>query len=352
MNSNIDLNKFRSLIPISSLFDENIVYLAGHSTVRNYQSGEQIFECGETDEYSLFLLSGEVRLKSEENRESVIQSGTEKAQYAMANLKPRHYDGFANLNETTVVKVGTQLIDKMMAWGQIVPGCGSGMQVTELSGPDAENSGWMMSMLLTRSFLKLPGANIEKVFELLEEKTYKAGETVISQGEEGNYYYIIKEGSCQVLRKTGALETPLAVLESTKSFGEEALLSNTVRNATVRMKTDGKLMRLGKKHFLELMREPQLNWVDLKQADELIKKGAVRIDVRLENEFKNSGNKRALNIPLYLLRLKMGILNPKKRYIVYCDTGERSSAAAFIMSDFGLKVYVLQGGLASCAKKT
>ncbi len=348
MNSSIDLNKFRSLIPISSLFDENIVYLAEHSIVETYPFGKQIFKRGDTDHDSIFLLSGEVILRSNEDRESIIQSGTEKAQYAMANLKPRHYDGFSNHKETVVVRVDTQLIDKMMAWGEIVPGCGSGMQVIELSGPDAEDSSWMMAMLLTRSFLKLPAANIEKVFHLLEEKSYKAGDIVIQQGQKGRYFYIIKEGECDVIRFTGTVEAHLATLKTTKSFGEEALMSNDPRNATVRMKTDGKLMRLHKKHFLALMKDPQLNWIDIKQANKLIKDGAIKIDVRLENEFKASGDQKALNIPLYLLRLKVPHLNKRRQYVIYCDTGERSAAAAFIMSDYGLNVSILKGGLADC----
>ncbi|MGH8584898.1 MAG: rhodanese-like domain-containing protein, partial [Gammaproteobacteria bacterium] len=34
-------------------------------------------------------------------------------------------------------------------------------------------------------------------------------------------------------------------------------------------------------------------------------------------------------------------------YIVYCDTGQRSAAAAFLLTGRGLNVYVLDGGLAA-----
>ncbi len=350
MNTSIDLNKFRSFVPISSLFDENIVYLAERSQVKVFAKGEQIFVIGEMDNYSLFLLSGEVLLKALDDQTTTICSGTEKATYAMANLKPRCFNGYANQDDTTVVIVDTSLIDKMMAWSQIVPGCGSGMEVIELDGPDAKDSSWMMSMLLTPTFLKLPPANIERVFEKLEEKKYAKGALVFKQGEMGDFYYTIKEGSCEVIRTIDDRHIRLATLKVTESFGEEALMSDVPRNASIRMLSDGILMRLHKKDFLPLMQEPQLKWIDLKEMEYLVKnKGAVQIDVRLENEFKNSSHKKGvINIPLYLLRLKLKRLNKKRRYIVYCDTGERSSAAAFLMSEEGFKVYVLKGGLVDC----
>ena len=52
-----------------------------------------------------------------------------------------------------------------------------------------------------------------------------------------------------------------------------------------------------------------------------------------------------MNIPLFMLRLKADNLDASKPYITYCDTGRRSSAAAFLLSERGLEVYCLQGGL-------
>lgn len=77
----------------------------------------------------------------------------------------------------------------------------------------------------------------------------------------------------------------------------------------------------------------------------MVRSGAVLVDIRMENEYRNSGHFRGcINIPLYLLRLKIGTLDPAKKYIMYCDTGHRSSAAAFIMNEHGLEAYVLEGG--------
>jgi rhodanese-related sulfurtransferase len=39
------------------------------------------------------------------------------------------------------------------------------------------------------------------------------------------------------------------------------------------------------------------------------------------------------------------------KYIVYCNTGERSAAAAFILSKMGFEVYALQGGLSGMIRQ-
>ena len=69
------------------------------------------------------------------------------------------------------------------------------------------------------------------------------------------------------------------------------------------------------------------------------------IDVRHEKEFLNNGVKGSDNIPLYMLRLKMGHLDRNVSYITYCDSGRRSSAAAFLLSEKGFECQVLEGGL-------
>jgi rhodanese-related sulfurtransferase len=54
-------------------------------------------------------------------------------------------------------------------------------------------------------------------------------------------------------------------------------------------------------------------------------------------------------VPLYLIRLKLSTLDRAKPYIVYCDTGRRSSAAAYILVERGFDAYVLTGGLGNGA---
>jgi rhodanese-related sulfurtransferase len=55
----------------------------------------------------------------------------------------------------------------------------------------------------------------------------------------------------------------------------------------------------------------------------------------------------ATNIPLCFMRMKLASLDRDVPHVVYCDTGRRSSAAAFILMAHGIDAYVVRGGTAS-----
>jgi rhodanese-related sulfurtransferase len=104
-------------------------------------------------------------------------------------------------------------------------------------------------------------------------------------------------------------------------------------------------MRLNKKDFRELMNEPLVQWIDYPRAREIIARGGHWLDVRLPSEHQNLAIEGSLNVPLYFIRLKISTLDRARPYVVYCDTGRRSSAAAFILVERGFDAYVLRGGL-------
>jgi rhodanese-related sulfurtransferase len=113
------------------------------------------------------------------------------------------------------------------------------------------------------------------------------------------------------------------------------------------MLTEGTLMRLGKVDFQTLLNEPMLDWVDLARAKEIVAAGGKWLDVRLPSEFENYHVEDALSIPLYFIRLKLKTLDRETPYVVCCDTGRRSSAGAYILSERGFQAYVLRDGLAA-----
>jgi rhodanese-related sulfurtransferase len=183
----------------------------------------------------------------------------------------------------------------------------------------------------------------------MQRQSYRAGEVVIKQGDEGDYYYAIVKGRVTVPRETPLNKDGirLAELGPGESFGEEALIAEAKRNATVRMATEGVLMRLAKQDFRELMNDPLLNVVDDAAAREIIARGGKWLDVRLPSEFQNLRIEDSINVPLYFIRLKLGTLDPSTPYVVCCDTGRRSAAAAFILVEKGFDAYVLQGGISN-----
>ena len=233
-------------------------------------------------------------------------------------------------------------MDILTTWDQV-----SGIEVSEIDDiSDDRDEDWMTLMLREKAFLNVPAGNIQAMFMKMEEVPVSAGEKVVTQGDEGDFYYIIRKGSAKVTRDSkGGDSITLATLKVGMAFGEEALVSGAERNASVIMETEGSLMRLASKDFEELLKEPMLNSVSKKEAEELVEEGAKYLDVRLEEESNNNGFPGSINIPLFMLRLEADSLDKSLSYVVYCDTGRKSSAAAFLLSERGFETHVLNGGL-------
>jgi CRP-like cAMP-binding protein len=341
----MDTDILKTLVPINSLTPENFKELAAKAIIERLPAGSQLFKQGDHDRYSIYLLSGEVDLSSANTHLSLhVAAGTDEARYALAQLKPRQYTGTAK-TPVTVARVDGHLLDRLLTWDQT-----TGYEVTEFDG--SQDTEWMMRMLRGATFQQLPPSNINALFARFAPVEVKAGQAIIRQGEPGKYYYIIKTGKVSVSRKadkTGKVSL-LAQLGDGDGFGEEALLSGAPRNASVVMLTDGVLMQLTKKDFDELMREPLVKWVTLDEARAQAQTGARLLDVRTEDEYRNGTIKGSVNMPLYLLRLKAASLDPKSHYIVFCQTGSRSCAAAFLLSQRGFEVSVLRGGLGGLSR--
>ena len=202
------------------------------------------------------------------------------------------------------------------------------------------------------NFRQLPAANIDQLLEKMEPQRFNAGEVVIRQGDEGDYFYVIEQGEALVTRIVEEEEetddsVEMAHLSEGSTFGEAALISDKPRNATVSMQTDSVLLRLNKEDFLNLMQEPMQNWITYKQAKEQINNGEIWIDVRSRIEFQHSHLPGAINMPLNESHRTAQTFDHSTKYICYCQTGRRSSAAAFILSQYGIETSVLKGGLAS-----
>lgn len=334
--------------PLDALSRDNLAELCRKARQTTTVAGRYLFRDGEQPAERLFLLGGTVELIGPDGGiEQTLEAGTANANRALDLVSPQARGARAK-TEVTTLAVDRDLLDLMLTWHQ-----SGGYEVEDLSdgadqaSPDDEPD-WMTRLLQTDCFRSIPAANIQAIFMRMEPVPYKAGDVVIRQGEAGDYFYMIRDGQCVVTRTTSAKPEGfhLAELGSGDSFGEEALISERERNATVTMRTDGTLMRLSKADFNALLTEPLLQWLDYDEAAELIEQGARWIDVRLPSEFENGHLPNAINIPLFFLRLKVQKLDPVTTYILYCDSGRRSSAAAFLLSERGFTVHALRRGLA------
>jgi len=342
MNEQIDINLLERYQPLNSLNPENLQEVLKQLKRVKLAAGETLFKKGESDTVQYYLLEGEIDLHGDNCILKSIQSGTPDGLNAIVQILPRTVTAKAK-TECVLFKIDANLIDVMLTWDQT-----GNFQIAEFgAGNTNGDDEWMSRILQTEAFHRIPPANIQAIFMRMESIPVKAGEKIVRQGDDGDYFYVIKKGRALVTRSMPNQPNgiKLAELKDGDTFGEEALISSEKRNATITMLTEGILNRLSKADFVELLNEPVLDWVDYHEGEKLVNEGAQWLDVRLPAEHQANAIISDTHIPLIFLRMKLDSLNSETHYIVYCDTGRRSSAASFLLNERGFTTCILIDGI-------
>lgn len=347
----------KQLLPMDRLEAKALLLLDAKSRMVHLEKGRPLFQEGKADHNTIYLIRGTLLLKTADGKQRLIKAGTPTTRGPIHNFQPRRCSAWAQQPAQLLI-IDSHALDHAIALEQSTL---AGMEVAGLrdggsngrpaaagaeAPADEDNSNWMSLMLQSPAFAQIPPSNFQALFMRMEEVQRKKGEVIVQQGAPGDFFYVLKKGACQVTRAgdNGRI-LPLATLRPGQSFGEEALLTDSPRNANVLALTDVVLMRLSKKDFNELLKDPMIRLVSRKEADRMVAEGARWLDVRLEHEHRESGLPGSLNLPLYLLRLKVKTLDEKSRYVVYCNTGRRGTAATFLLAKYNIDAYCLRGGL-------
>lgn len=322
------------LAPLAGLSRERLAELAEVALIERAARGADPL-VGRTAEQSVFLLGGEILLSFQGGGTLVVVGGSDETRQALNRRKERLARARA-ITDVDLLVVDDELLDVLATWDQ----------VAAARGRDLFSSGpFSLSSLRAGIFAQLPPARIDELLRRFERVSAARGESVIREGDEGDYYYVIESGRFQVGRMVGGAEVVLAELRTGDAFGEEALVSEAKRNATVTALTDGRLLRLNRTHFNELLREPLLRRLAFEEASEKARRGALWLDVRYPSEYQYDKLPGAINVPLAEVRNMFAVLDRTKEYIAYCQSGRRSAAAAFLFAQRGFKVWFLEGGL-------
>lgn len=347
----VAISLLKNFSPLDGLKRENLASLARKTRMREMPTDGLLFRRGEDDRHSYFLVRGEVELHDASGLVAVVSAGSREARFALAEGRPRRFTARAR-TALQYIAIDSEALDVLITWDQTGIYEVEEITVTDEEAGDGED--WMTNLLQTRALHRVPPSQLQSLFMRLQRVNLPAGDVVVRQGDAGDYFYVVVKGRCAVTRETPLNKEGirLAELGPGDTFGEEALLADAERNATVTMLTEGALMRLGKEDFRELLNEPLVHWVGQEEARALSAAGAQWLDVRLPSESQAHPVPGAVNIPLYFMRLKLRQLDRQQSYIVVCDTGRRSSAGAYLLAERGFNAYVIRGGLAALDANT
>eukprot|EP01092_Planopodium_desertum_P013212 TRINITY_DN6303_c0_g1_i4.p1 TRINITY_DN6303_c0_g1~~TRINITY_DN6303_c0_g1_i4.p1 ORF type:complete len:388 (+),score=30.05 TRINITY_DN6303_c0_g1_i4:38-1201(+) len=84
------------------------------------------------------------------------------------------------------------------------------------------------------------------VYSSMKEVNFKGGDVIIREGDEGDNFYVVDSGHCDIFKLDEGSKTEKLVMQVAPkgSFGELALIYNCPRAATVKARTDVRLWAL------------------------------------------------------------------------------------------------------------
>ena len=344
MLESVNVDLLSRLQPLMSLGRDRLVELLPRCRMHGFARTADPFRGTDWSGQVVYLVRGQLLVSMPDGASRVLVGGHDLGAAPVARSGKSPLASKA-ITDVELLSLEEDTLEIVVTWNQLATTGDSAQSVADQTDWRMMSGMFAVDNLTIGAFASLPPANIQAFLAKFNRIPVKRGQTIITQGDPGDYYYLIESGRCKVSRLVAGSPVQLAELKEGNAFGEEALVADTERNATVTMNTDGMLLRVSKEEFSRLLCAPLLHKVDSEEAARRVAAGAIWIDVRFPAEYQSDGYPGAINIPLNDIRQASAALDPAKEYIAYCQTGRRSSAAAFLLSQRGFHAALLDGGM-------
>lgn len=330
-------NLLKNYIPFTLLSDERRNEAANIVRLMELKSGEIVQLKGGKSKDFLFVIEGSIEVV--QGGKIVTIGGPEdtRKRPVVLDREPAYCNVFAR-SDAIICHADREMIDSLISWDEIV------------SSMDDEGEEMRSRIEIVRNslvFRRIPLECVESAFKRMRVLPVKAGETVIKEGDDADAYYIISSGKAEAFRSDiyDGSKHKMADLGAGDAFGCEALVSGFKRSETVTMTEDGSLLVLDKSDFEELISKQMVRTVNAKIAKTMIESGYKVIDVRYVEEYEDHHIEGSQLIPLCELSSRINEIDKDGKYIVCCHGGGRSAVAALKLSQAGIEVVSLEGGL-------
>ena len=334
------LDQLRRFTPFDFLTTAYQQQLLDSLSYQQRPAGTELFKRGERSAQLTYLLEGTVALGSDSGKR-LLAAGQADSVKALNEQQPQGQSVTAS-TEVTLFSVERSLLERLMNWSQSADYGVVSLQADH--SEEDEQGDWLAKLLRTPLFGRLPPQHLHALLARFESIPVKAGDSVIRYGEPGEHFFVIKQGRAAVTLPAAYAQTACAELQVGDFFGEEALVSDAVRSATVSMLEDGELARLDRQHFVELIRPslvPQISSAQLRQITLQNQRSIVLLDVRLPLEHRAGHLPGSVSMPVARLRAQTSELDRQSLYAVTADGGIRSELAVHLLNQLGFEAYLL-----------
>jgi CRP-like cAMP-binding protein len=119
----------------------------------------------------------------------------------------------------------------------------------------------------TTMFKNIPERILQRIIDTTFVREYPADTSIVIQGDPADAFYLILEGSCEVIMEIDGVAREIGTLNSNDVFGEIGLLEDVKRTASIRSTTPVRALVLKKQDFEAIVKEvPGITYQLLMQA--------------------------------------------------------------------------------------
>ncbi len=340
----VDQTCFRQFAPLDQLSPAATEELLTYARIERMPPGRRLFNRGDADGETVFLLSGQLTLLADGAAET-LKADTLTARHAIADHQPRRHTVVAHTS-ASVLCVNSAVLDKLIGQqhaaatpAPVQPTAAvAPMRIHQLTPVPRETA--PPSPLVTG----LPRVHLLTLKARMERIEIGRGTTLVRQGTPCHYFHLIESGR---LRASGRRpHSDSTDILPGDSLGEDLLIANEPHDTTITAAQDSVVLRLPREEFLTLVARHYIRWVSHDDLPKLLQRGdTVLLDIRAATAFQRRRLPGSINFPLPLLGNAAFALDPRKRYVLCSDSVRRNAAAAFLLAGHGVKTRILIGSV-------
>jgi CRP-like cAMP-binding protein len=343
----ITAEELKKYYPFNKMEEKFLPILLDQFEVHQFEKGQSIFKLDDNKVFAKYVIQGAVEVRYPTGRVKVVKDTSLQSYYPIGDVNTsKELESEVQSPSAKVMMINSIFLDHFMVWNDL-------FQQSDQDSPlrGRQSYKWVVGLLNSKAVQMLPRGHVDQIFKNLEPMTVSIGDEIITEGDSGDYCYIIVKGAVEVFKCEADGEIMVATLEEGSLFGEHALVSQEPRTASVRMMSDGLLMKLVGEKFSSLLKSHVVRWLTTDASYEMVLDGAALLDVREQEEFNNLGFEGSIHIPMEKLREQCGEKLDKTKAVITCsNTGMRCASAAFLLATLGYDVYSMQGGIMGLLK--
>lgn len=327
--------------PLDSIAPSLLDQLNQNALISDVESGACIIKAGIDDGLNHYLLDGELELRlSFDNRQPILP-GDLTAKHCLE--KSIANGGMIKAaSKAKILSVSRSAIEQLIEKTQRTTAENDRLIDDVKAITIEEEIDWSQYFIQTGFAANLSASQLHQLFTELRTIKVKKGEVLVNYGAHAEHFYIVKKGAAVIKTDpSGYFRGRKITINEGDFFGDEAIIANTCRNATVKMISNGEVGVLDREAFERIVKPSLVTaFTDEIQVQRKHKK-FVEIDVRLNIEYSTTPNRKSLHIPIGQLRSKLGSFKNDYMYLISPPNDARSRLATYLLRQAGFEAYYM-----------